>query len=1021
MPKLKILSAARRRTFDDVPNLSKDERHCYFLIDPETRRIVSSLRTEQNKIGYLMQRAYFQAKGRFFESSRFKPRDQRFAEKALGIKSPVDLKGYSAKSGAQHKKRILESYLWKPYREVERTELKAHALFHVDKRKSSEDVLFALLDFCWRNKTEIPSYDDLAGIVTDSFNKYESEILIGVEKSLTGEQRDILLSLLDDPVVTARFGELKNINQAHTQQALNKNAELLKFFRDIFLVINPLLDTLQLTEEATKHFADWVYKSSISQIKQLRNPVKQCLHLAAFVKDQLYLRQDYAVDAFLKVMRTTVNAARGYERKKKELIEKEEQEASQSVMDSAKSSKHVLKLILDISQDSTKSFSQRNEQVIHLIESYLEAENPDLAAHYSRLETGLIKNRLKQDFYQYLFNSHLGLQKSLGPLLRGLLFDADNSDTSLFQAIQYYADNDIKIDRDTPIDFLSEKDSAVVFSDSNIPVISRYKIMLFIYIDNAIRDKRLTLKHSYRYRASKSYLIPVDIWQRDKKSIISAAKLGDYHDGKATLKQLGSALTKSYDRVNKNIVANNNPFLIINDHGKWRLKKSEADYDASKYIPDLLNNKKSILLYEILSEIDGYTGFLDYFTHRSNKHAQKEIDRKLLYAAIMSLGTNLGHNDMAKAARNISEKQLRDTEKLWMSNENIAKANNIIVQHIQSLPLPTIFNDTDGALHTSSDGKKVVVAVNSLLANYSYKYYGKEQGISVNSFLDEKQSFFHVNVLTASDREAPHMMDGIVTAKRSLFPEKEFSHIHSTDTHGYTEAIFAGLHFLDVSFAPRIKNLNEQAIYAYEAKSLRRNSKHPIAPKSTINKKLILSCWDEILHLMASVKLGYCSASLVFKMLSGSGRSSKLYSAMKELGKLIKSHFILNYIDNEELRKAIQKQLNRVELGQKLSGAVFFGRSGQLFAGTDYEIQRVMACKTLLKNTIILWNYLFLSDYYHSIKDKAEKKMLLESIASGSVIAWGHLNMHGVYDFDRKLVSSFRATLKQMQNINVNI
>jgi len=109
------------------------------------------------------------------------------------------------------------------------------------------------------------------------------------------------------------------------------------------------------------------------------------------------------------------------------------------------------------------------------------------------------------------------------------------------------------------------------------------------------------------------------------------------------------------------------------------------------------------------------------------------------------------------------------------------------------------------------------------LANYSYKYYGKGQGISVNSFIDEKQTFFHVNVLTSSDREAPYMMDGIVKTQASLFREGEFEHIHSSDSHGYTEAIFAGLHFLDVSFAPRIAKLHKQTIYAFEAKSMRKN------------------------------------------------------------------------------------------------------------------------------------------------------------------------------------------------------
>jgi len=1020
MPNLKILSTARKRTFNDAPKLSSNARHCYFLIDADTRKVINTLRTDINKVGFLMQRAYFQAKGRFFDESLFKHKDLRFAEKALGLKKPVDLAGYSMKSKTQHKNLILESFKWKAFRNRDHEDLAAHALLHVDKRKSSEDVLFALLDFCWASKVEIPSYDQFSNIVSDSFNQYENTILKRTKARLDEKMTDALLSLLSNTKNSVSFGDLKKIDQAHTQRALKKNAEILAYFRDIFFVIEPLLKELALTEEGTKYFADWVYKSSTRQITQLQNPIKQCLYLAAFVQDQFYLRQDYAVDAFLKVIRSTVNSAKGYDRKQKESMEKEEQLSSKSVLDSAKSSKQILKLALNISQDHSITYSQRNEQVINLIESYFEAENPELNEHFSKMDARLTNSQLKYSFYEYLFNSHLSLQRTLGPLLSVLVFDKNNSDSSLLEAINYYAVDGQSMSN-APVDFLKEKDRTIVFSDEQTAVISRYKTLLFIHIDAAIREKRLTLEHSYRFRANKHYLIPSDVWERDKLQFISAAKLEKYWDGKVTLHNMGRSLTQTYQRVNKGITAKQNPFVHIKKTGEWRVRGPDADYDASKYIPGMLNNQKSTLLYEILSEVDSYTGFSEAFTHRSNKGANKEINKKLINATIMSLGTNLGHNDMDKAARNISEKQLRDTEKLWLSNDNLEKANKSIVQFIQSLPLPTIFNDKNGTLHTSSDGKKVVVAVNSLLANYSYKYYGKEQGVSVNSFLDEKQSFFHVNVLTASDREAPHMMDGIVSAKHSLFREGESNHLHSTDTHGYTEAIFAGLHFLDVAFAPRIKNVHRQTLYAYEAKSLKKNSNYLIAPKNSINRKLILSHWDDILHLMASIKLGYCSASQVFKMLSSTGRSSKLYIAIKELGKLLKSHFILNYIESEELRRSIQKQLNRVELGQKLSGAVFFGRKGQLHAGTDNQIQKVMACTTLLKNTIILWNYLFLSDYYHGLNGKEERKMVLDSIASGSVIAWKHLNMHGVYDFDGKPPKSFKATLVQMQNINVNV
>ena len=240
------------------------------------------------------------------------------------------------------------------------------------------------------------------------------------------------------------------------------------------------------------------------------------------------------------------------------------------------------------------------------------------------------------------------------------------------------------------------------------------------------------------------------------------------------------------------------------------------------------------------------------------------------------------------------------------------------------------------------------------------------------------------------------------------------------DAHGYTEAIFAGLHFLDVSFAPRIKNIHDQTIYAYEAKSTRKNTNAPIAPKTQINKKLILENWDEILRLMVSIKLEYCSPSQIFIMLSMSEKQSQLYKAIKELGRLIKSNFVLNYVNDEELRTSIQKQLNRVELGQKLTDAVFFGRKGKLRVGLEEEIQKAMSCNTLLRNVVIMWNYMFLSDYYYSLDDDETRKDVLDSISNGSVVSWEHINTLGVYEFNHNAGRQFKATLQQMKNIKIS-
>ena len=65
------------------------------------------------------------------------------------------------------------------------------------------------------------------------------------------------------------------------------------------------------------------------------------------------------------------------------------------------------------------------------------------------------------------------------------------------------------------------------------------------------------------------------------------------------------------------------------------------------------------------------------------------------------------------------------------------------------------------------------------------------------------------------------------------------------------------------------------------------------------------------------------------------------------------------------------------------------------------------ACKRLIKNCIICWNYLYLSQKLEKIEDAASRQVFLDAVAHGSVISWQHINLLGEYDFsDEKLRDS---------------
>ena len=230
------------------------------------------------------------------------------------------------------------------------------------------------------------------------------------------------------------------------------------------------------------------------------------------------------------------------------------------------------------------------------------------------------------------------------------------------------------------------------------------------------------------------------------------------------------------------------------------------------------------------------------------------------------------------------------------------------------------------------------------------------------------------------------------------------SDIHSTDTHGYTEAVFGMTHLLGFSFAPRIKGISKQRLYLFRGHDRDEREDWKIAPAGYINDALIRENWDDMLRLVATIKLKENTASDIFRRLNSYSRQHALYQTLKAFGQIIKSLFILQYIDDLELRQSVEKQLNKVELANRFTRAVAVGNPREFTQAEKEEQEIAEACNRLIKNSIICWNYLYLARKIEKTDDAEAQKALLRMIATHSPITWAHINMLGEYDFaDEKL------------------
>ena len=637
-----------------------------------------------------------------------------------------------------------------------------------------------------------------------------------------------------------------------------------------------------------------------------------------------------------------------------------------------------------------------DSQIVEQIRKVL-AGDKEINLSEMRLE---LETRLQGEaYYDVLENRSVRLQNKVSLILKALSFKAQSGAASLLKAIDHFKDKDGNIAQTAPLDFLEAKERKVIMDeDSQKLRVSLYKSFLFIHVASAIKSGNLNLEQSYKYRPIDDYLIEQERWDKDKDDLLERAGMTDLSNPDKILKELNKSLHQQYQTTNKNIASGNNPHLKVAASGSFRIATPALDDHDGQPLQPFFPKRHIVPLTEILATVNQYSHFLGEFGHWQQQYVKNTISHRILYAGIMGLGCSIGTRKMAQISPLVKESELENTVNWRFSLDNLRAANDRILKATDGMELPKQYQRAQDKLHTSSDGQKFEVRTDSLNANHSFKYFGKGQGVSVYTFIDERNLLWHSTVISAAERESAYVIDGL------MHNDVVKSDIHSTDTHGYSEVIFATTHLLGFSYAPRIKNLKKQEIYTFRSRKDTDQTDWKITPDKYINEKIIKDNWDDFLRLVCTIKLKETTASDIFRRINSYSKQHALYKAMKAFGQIIKSLFILRYLDELELRQAIEKQLNKVELANKLTRAVAVGNPREYTQAEKEEQEIAESCNRLIKNAIICWNYLYLTKKLRLVKNDEDRQHLLKSIITHSVVSWAHINLLGEYDFsDEKL------------------
>jgi Tn3 transposase DDE domain len=378
-----------------------------------------------------------------------------------------------------------------------------------------------------------------------------------------------------------------------------------------------------------------------------------------------------------------------------------------------------------------------------------------------------------------LESKSIKLQNRVADIVKELEFQGDDH-TDVLAAIQYYQHKHGTITQAAPVEYLDPYEQRLLVDASGKFRVSLYKALLFIKIAESIKAGTLHLKHSYKYRSLDDYLIPKAAWEAHRDDYLQRAELLTVANCQQTLQTLAERLDQQYHHTNQHIMQGANPHFHRHKDQSFHLSTPTTRSDDSELLRDLLPHQHYISLVEVLSTVSRLTGFLEAFEPWYVKYARSRPPDKTFLAGVVGYGCFIGIGKIARISKWINATELETTINGYFTLENLHAANDLILKFMDQLELPEVYRRQAGWLHTSSDGQKYGVAVESLNANYSFKYLGKDAGVSSYTFIDERHFLWHHDVISASEREAAYVIDGL------MHNDVIKSDIHSTDTHGYT-------------------------------------------------------------------------------------------------------------------------------------------------------------------------------------------------------------------------------------------
>jgi len=642
-----------------------------------------------------------------------------------------------------------------------------------------------------------------------------------------------------------------------------------------------------------------------------------------------------------------------------------------------------------------------NEKVIHyanigaaLIQAREQGKDPYSAIEslmawdkfvHSIEDAKRLSRPINYDYLDLLKHRFNYLRKYTPTLLENVEFTSTKSGEVVIQALETIKDmnknNKRKIPIGTSLEFVPNRWLKHVIDDEGNIDRHYYEMAALTELRNLVRSGNISIKGSRHHKDFEDCLVNKAVWDTEREN----NKLTAPSSSEKYLTEKMNLLHSRIKWIESNIAKLDG---IDFKDGKLHVNRLEKNIPeaAREYSLSLYKLIPRVKLTDLLMEVASWTGFDKQLVHASTLQPPKENEKTSVMAAIMAMGTNIGLTKMVDATQDVSYRQMSTASQWRLYEDAMNKAQAVLVNFQHQLGLSNYSGD---GTTSSSDGMRVQIGVSSLHAE-SNPHYGTGKGATIYRFTSDEFSSFYTKVINTNARDAIHVIDGLLHHESDLTIEE-----HYTDTAGYTDQVFGLTSLLGFKFAPRLRYLADSKLFSFE--KLGHYSEVERLFSGKINTKVIHENFDDVLRLAHSIRKGTVPASLIMGKIGSYSRQNSLATALREIGRIEKTLFILDYISSEALRRRIQRGLNKGEAMNALARAIFFGKQGEFREKSIQDQLQRASCLNLIINSISIWNTVYLSQVLEHMKRTGNYHE--EYLSHVSPLAWEHINFLGEYSF----------------------